>query len=72
MRNKTRNTPNRDSAIPAAAPAMLGKPRRAAARAMVRKKTDQDNIANLHSVICIASYYSCGTGRYQFRKYLWK
>jgi hypothetical protein len=44
MRNKTRNTPNRILAIPAAAPAILEKPRRAAARAMIKKKTDQDNM----------------------------
>jgi hypothetical protein len=44
MRNKTRNTPNRIFAIPAAAPAMLEKPRRAATIAMIKKKTDQDNI----------------------------
>jgi hypothetical protein len=44
MRNKTRNTPNRIFAIPAAAPAMLEKPSRAATSAMIKKKTDQDNI----------------------------
>jgi hypothetical protein len=44
MRNKTRNTPSRIFAIPAAAPAMLEKPRSAATRAMIRKKIDQDNI----------------------------
>jgi hypothetical protein len=43
-RNKTRNTPNRSFAIPAAAPAMVEKPRKAAANAMIKKKTDQDNI----------------------------
>jgi hypothetical protein len=37
MRNKTRNTPNRIFAIPAAAPAMLEKPRSAASNAMIRK-----------------------------------
>ena len=44
MRNKTRNTPNRIFAIPAVAPAILEKPRRAAANAIIRKKTDQDNM----------------------------
>ena len=44
MRNKTRNTPNRIFAIPAAAPAIVEKPRSAAASAIIRKKTDQDNI----------------------------
>jgi len=44
MRNKTRNTPNRIFAIPAAAPAILEKPRRAATRAIIRKKTDQDSM----------------------------
>lgn len=48
-RNKTRNTPNRDFAIPAAAPAILGKPRKAAANAITRKKTDQDNIKTFTS-----------------------
>jgi len=43
-RNKTRNTPNRVFAITAAAPAMLEKPRKAAANAIIIKKTDQDNI----------------------------
>jgi len=43
-RNKTRNTPNRVFAIPAAAPAILEKPRKAAANAIIRKKTDQDNM----------------------------
>ena len=43
-RNKTRNTPKRIFAIPAAIPAILEKPRSAAANAMMRKKTDQDNI----------------------------
>jgi len=43
-RNKTRNTPNRSFAIPAAAPAILEKPSSAAANAMIRKKTDQDNM----------------------------
>jgi hypothetical protein len=42
-RNKTRNAPNRTSAIPAAAPATLENPRKAAAHAMVKKKIDQDN-----------------------------
>jgi hypothetical protein len=42
--NKTRNTPKRSFAIPAAAPAILEKPSRAAAKAMIRKKTDQDNM----------------------------
>jgi hypothetical protein len=44
MRNKTRNTPNRIFAIPAAAPAIVEKPRSAATKAMIRKKTDQDNM----------------------------
>jgi hypothetical protein len=44
MTNKTRNTPKRVFAIPAAAPAMLERPRNAAANAMVKKKTDQDNM----------------------------
>ena len=52
-RNKTRNTPNRSLAIPAAAPAMLEKPRSAAANAMVKKKTDQDNMLNLHSIVFV-------------------
>jgi hypothetical protein len=43
-RNKTRNTPKKVFAIPAAAPAMLEKPRKGAANAMIRKKTDQDNM----------------------------
>jgi hypothetical protein len=47
MRNKTRNTPNKIFAIPAAAPAMLEKPRSAATKAMIKKKTDQDNIGLL-------------------------
>jgi len=44
MRNKTRNTPNKIFAIPAAAPAILEKPRSAAINAMIKKKTDQDNM----------------------------
>ena len=44
MRNKTRNTPNNIFAIPAAAPARLEKPSSAATNAMIRKKTDQDNM----------------------------
>jgi len=44
MRNKTRNTPNKIFAIPAAAPAIVENPRSAATRAMIRKKTDQDNM----------------------------
>jgi hypothetical protein len=43
-RNKTRNTPNRTFAIPAAAPAMLENPRKAAAKAIIKKKIDQDNM----------------------------
>jgi len=45
MRNKTTNTPNRIFAIPAAVPAMLEKPKNAASNAMLRKKTDQDNMS---------------------------
>jgi hypothetical protein len=55
MRNKTRNTPNRIFAIPAAAPAILEKPKRAATNAMIKKKTDQDNMESpfvyLHNYI---------------------
>jgi hypothetical protein len=42
--NRTRNTPNRILAIPAAAPAMLEKPSSAANNAIIRKKIDQDNM----------------------------
>ena len=42
--NRTRNTPKRSFAIPAAAPAILEKPRSAAANAIIKKKTDQDNM----------------------------
>jgi hypothetical protein len=42
--NRTRNTPNRILAIPAAAPAILEKPSSAANNAMIRKKIDQDNM----------------------------
>jgi hypothetical protein len=42
--NRTKNTPNRILAIPAAAPAMLEKPSSAANNAMIRKKIDQDNM----------------------------
>jgi len=43
MMNKTRNTPNRILAIPAAAPATAEKPRSAATNAMIKKKIDRDN-----------------------------
>jgi hypothetical protein len=44
IKKRTRNTPNRVFAIPAAASARLEKPKNAAAIAMTRKKTDQDNM----------------------------
>jgi hypothetical protein len=68
MRNKTRNTPNRIFAIPAAAPAILEKPRRAATNAMIRKKTDQDNMCVSFLVIHI-NYISPRKG-YQFMIFL--
>jgi len=53
MRKKTRNTPNKILAIPAAAPAILEKPSSAATKAMIKKKTDQDNIGTSISVTFI-------------------
>jgi hypothetical protein len=44
MRNKTRNTPKRIFAIPAAAPAILENPNTAATKAMIKNKIDQDNM----------------------------
>ena len=44
IRNRTRNTPNKIFAIPAAAPAILEKPSNAATSAMIKKKIDQDNM----------------------------
>ena len=68
MRNKTRNTPNRIFAIPAAAPAMLEKPRSAATRAMIKKKTDQDNIGS--PFIYFLNYMGAEAG-FQFRIFLY-
>jgi len=66
IRNKTRNTPNRSLAIPAAAPAMLEKPSKAATSAMIRKKTDQDNTCNSFDIHNYKYLY----GRYQFMMFL--
>jgi hypothetical protein len=64
MRNKTRNTPNRVFAIPAAAPAILEKPRNAAANAIIKKKTDQDNMTT--STRLYLYNYSLPGSEYQF------
>jgi hypothetical protein len=44
IKKRTRNTPNRVLAIPAAASGRLEQPRNAAAISMPGKKTDQDNM----------------------------
>ena len=55
-RNKTRNTPNSIFAIPAAVPAIVENPRKAAASAMIRKKTDQDNMGTSTSIVFMQLY----------------
>jgi len=67
MRNKTRNTPNRIFAIPAAAPAILEKPRRAATNAMIKKNADQDNMRV--SFVYLHNYIGTEV-RFQFRMFL--
>jgi hypothetical protein len=62
--NKTKKTPNRVFAIPAAAPAIVDKPKKAAANAMIRKKTDQDNRQN--STSTYLHYYIWIENKWQF------